>query len=239
MNAGIPERILVDVAPDLKFRVESSWDLECVYKCIRAADSVIADCDSDEYYMCRGQQIDYMEHWHGDRTLLGKSGIMVKIWNKKNGRDWGDENKNTVSMSVSLTADTGCGFRFPVTLIYAVDYVNVVKERESDREEGKKYLDLEFYNARGERVITLSQYKGWTFRSKAGTYALTMAGREYLDSEKKERKAKEFDGGCLFCNYATYLKENGIIYLKCTKYDGMVKETEYEGTSYPEYCRRR
>lgn len=44
------------------------------------------------------------------------------------------------------------------------------------------------------------------------------------------------DYGCAGCVNAEYVvRENGV-FLKCTKYEGEVLETQYDGTYYPDYC---
>lgn len=134
--------------------------------------------------------------------------------------------KNEVVLAMRTEDDIPCSLR------YEVAYAVVSK---TDGKGGRTLISIAFYNSKDELVITLRQYREQMYgsiRCKAGKYI--------LDADVyKEKEKKQVAGGCFFCDNAHYVKENGIIYIACNKYDGRVAEVEYTGEAYPEYCKRR
>lgn len=218
----IPEHVYVNEGIGLKFKVDhGTYELENMYTCIRERDKRLKDDETYTPYWnrCYGVDLD-MTACRGEGEVPCTVRFAIT------------EQKETTRMDGLIQTWYTCegGFSIPVTIHYPIAYAITEKTGEDGRN-----LKLKLFDERDNLVVELEQVGGWAFRFRADRFALI---RSQI-TEKKKSKGKEFDGGCLFCDKAEYVKENGIIYLQCTKYGGRVKEVEYEGTEYPEYCKRR
>ena len=126
------------------------------------------------------------------------------------------------------------GIIIPVRLHYPISYAMVNKDRVS-KSGSDKLIDIEFYDADNNLVAHVIQDDDGDYWQEIRC----RAGKFIYDAGMKANKNKKETGGCFFCDNAEYKKENGIIYLACTKYGGQIAETEYDGVGYPEYCKRR
>lgn len=223
MRYGVPENIFVPKGVGLKFRCDRGYDMECLYGEVRTLGDALKEDVEYKAYWTRTASV--YDQFMKNNTAEGEQETQVQIrfvQPIERHPEWKTE------IHVIKTYTCSAGFSIPVCLHYPVAYAITKKDKD-------KYLTIEFYDNEDNLVVSIQQTYGWTFRCRADRFALIP---EQVCADKK-KKEKEFDGGCLYCDKAVYVKENGIIYLQCTKYDGRVKETEYEGTAYPEYCNRR
>lgn len=140
-----------------------------------------------------------------------------------------DENPDYMfQYEVVLYVDTGNDdITLPVGIHWQVAYA--VLEKSEPIKWDIRHVTITFYDTHDNPIVSLSS--DVDMRCKAGKYI--------IDPEFSAKKKQRVDGGCLFCDKAVYQKEGGIVYIACTKYDGRVKEVEYTGEAYPEYCKRR
>lgn len=229
----MPEHVLIDKPVGVVLDVYE-YDIESIYTTIRECATSLKD--DKEYYntyntrwscecnligmFTRGYKYAYVGNERNDKSVTVQfrhsAGEFPSYWHR-----------NEVVMYLLNKEDIPC------TLHYKVAYAVVSKEKGPVY--GHNKITIAFYNKNDEMVITLRQYheQRWgEIRSKAGKYILD---EEVL----KEKIKKGVAGGCFFCDNASYVKDNGIIYIACNKYDGRVAEVEYTGEAYPEYCRRR
>lgn len=138
------------------------------------------------------------------------------------------EYQNEVKLEVSTSDGVGC------MLHYNVAYAIVSKVDE--KSDGDYLIEITFYNKKDEVVISLKQNK----RKKYGGAIRCRCGKYMLSSEiYAEENKKNVGGGCFYCNHSSYVKDGGVIYISCNKYDGRVAEVDYTGEDYPAYCKRR
>ena len=213
MNAGIPEHVYVNQGVGIKLDVSNSFSMERIYKLIR---------DRDTYLKGNKEWINPSPVCYAIWKSDMESGCIIKVYIIEK------ENSTRMEVAVEINHHVSEGFDIPILIHYPIAYAVTSKyEGEFDT-----YIIIAFYDDRDNVVIELKQVDGWRVRSKASRFAL-------VRSQVKSKNEKPFDGGCLYCDKAVYEKDGGIIYLRCTKYVGRVKETEYAGTEYPEYCKRR
>lgn len=209
------------------------YDIERLYTTVRDSAKTLNENGAEYYdgnYSSYSHDLCVVGMWEmGFRerapyTLSQPSAVVVELYHHfDQPAPW--EYKDEVVLK--MKSSTGV----PCILHYNVAYAVVSKE------DGKNYkkISIAFYNEKDEHVITLRQYQEMRYgevRCKAGKYVLSAEAY-------KERAKKEVAGGCFFCDYARYEKENGIVYIACDKYKGRVTEVEYEGETYPVYCKRR
>ena len=220
MKFGVPERIYMDKGVGLRYRADSAYYLGYMYDMIRNKDKYLKEDENYKPSWCRNSDVTVSYLTAKDNEDVASINVSLRA----------PSNSTVVEIVVSTYRTLDEGFTIPIEIHYPVAYAITKKDRETTK---GKMFDVEFYDADDNLVLALGQYDGWEFRFKAGRFAL-------VKSQLKAKKKKaDFDGGCLYCDKAVYEKINGIVYLKCTKYDGKVKETEYMGTAYPEYCKRR
>lgn len=227
----MPEHMKVNKAVGLTLDV-CAYDLDNVYAEIRQCVKYIKE--SREYY-----DDNYLSATSARTTVMGmytmgcteryvgystcRTAVTARFAHTGANNITSHEYTNEVCVSMSTEG-------IPCFIHYNVSYAVVSKEQ------GKVYkkITISFYNDKDEMVIALKQAdeRSYETRSKAGKYVFDV-------NCIKEKEKKSVAGGCLYCDYARYIKENGIIYLACSKYDGKVAETEYDGEAYPEYCKRR
>lgn len=212
-------------ANDIRLNVRE-YRLERMYTSVRTHASNIKDYQEDgvEGDPCKASQIEvnyplclgYRQGWHEEsQSVVTFESGMHQIH-----CDDRYSYPTEIAWTVAHTDDDGkehqVTFHWPV--VYAV------------MEKGEQYR-LTFYDENDEPVMSLATYPNEhpDFRCKAGKYMLV----------NRPLAKKNINGGCLFCDSARYMKENGIIYLACDKYGGKVAETEYTGEEYPAYCKKR
>lgn len=208
------------------------YDIEYMYDAVRESAKQLKDDIGyyEEYHESYARECavigmnkyGYKEKYIGEK--INNAVVSVFMHHKEGGvMPW--EYKDELVFYMCTSAGVPC------VIHYDVSYAIVSKQ------EGVRYktISIAFYNKKDELLVTLKQSKEQKYgevRCKAGKYILSA-------SAYKEKAKKDVGGGCLFCDSARYVKENGIVYIACSKYCGRVAEIEYSGEAYPEYCKRR
>lgn len=227
-----PEHIGIDKPVGVILDVDE-YDINYVYTAVR--DSANQLKENKEYYDTQQNmwssdacvagmfEMGYHIMYTSDRSY--RNAVVVKFRHHPRDKTATWEFQDELIVQLKTKEDIPC------TLHYKISYAIVSKE------EGVRYkkISIAFYNEKDEMVITLKQAKEQRYgevRSKAGKYMLS--ANAYVEKAKKD-----VAGGCFFCDYAKYVKDNGVFYIACTKYNGRVTEVDYTGEAYPEYCKRR
>lgn len=199
------------------------WVFEDICKCIRTRDITVTklikmekngeDVEDEPHYCFNSPWSEDYEHKH----------IRVNAIFHNNDRTGYPMFMLKLGLN-ELPSKVGCLRSFVIGFNRA--YIETIGE--DDKRYPKYKMELRLYEkdklvaiVRCERAVKCKN--GWNdLEFVHGTYMLD-------------------NGGCLYCDNAVYRKdaETGLIYIKCTKYDGEVLETEYDGTKYPKYCKRR